>query len=150
MLLPSKPACKAGFDGLKQFQLLPWCVSSLGCCILENFDFSKLFVGYASDANISKSRKKRFHSLDMGYCILMASAMSDINGELKHSKAIIQQFFTKDRIAFLFLLCFGWQIKKDKHPHNSILIESICSQNLNLLKSRIFYSSKLSLKALTQ
>lgn len=125
MLLPSKPACKAGFDGLKQFQLLPWCVSSLGCCILENFDFSKLFVGYASDANISKGRKKRFHSLDMGYCILMASAMSDINGELKHSEAILLKTFTKEHIGTLFLLSDRWKIKENHNPHNTIFTKTI-------------------------
>jgi hypothetical protein len=46
--------------------------------------------------------------------------MSDINRVLHHRKAILLQRFAELRSIFPLLFGIGWQIEKDKQPHNMI------------------------------
>jgi hypothetical protein len=56
--------------------------------------------------------------------IFPAGTMPCINAVLQHGKPILLQVFPKRSIGFALLLGFGGQVKKYKHPHDAVFIQS--------------------------
>ena len=51
--------------------------------------------------------------------------MAYIDGKLEHSEPILDKGFPEITIGFFLLLCFRWEIKEYKNPHNSVLTEAL-------------------------
>ena len=142
MGVPStKSRINARFCFLEQLQLLSRCIDILHFFSIKKFYIPKLFVCNTHDSDMPKFWKKRFNSFYMYYSILATSTMTYINKKLKHCKTILLQILSEIRISLLFFLRFSRQIKKNKHPHNSIFTKAIHS-----LSFRISNSPKLSIK----
>ena len=92
---------------------------------IKKLNVSKLLVCYAHYSDLSIFRKKRVDTLHVDFCILHTCTMAYINGELKHGEAILLQPLSEHGVFFYVFLCFCWQIKKNKYPHNSIFTKTI-------------------------
>ena len=109
---------------LKKLQLLYGLVQRCHMFAIKEFHIAKLLVGYSHYTHLTKFRQHPFHALDMHIGIFCTWAMTQIDGKLKHSKTILQEFLAEFRCRFPLLLGFGWQIKKHQHPHNSIFAKT--------------------------
>ena len=101
------PACQGGISVLEQFKLLTWSIYINNLLSVKQLNISKLFIRNTHDSDLPILWKKRFNSFYMHCCILTTSTMTDINGELKHRKAITLQILPKICIRLLVLLCFS-------------------------------------------
>lgn len=89
----------------------------------EEFHIAELFVCDAKQTDLSIRGKKRFHATQVHVCILIAGAMTHINGELEHGEAITLQIFPEKSVSLLLFHRSGRQIKEDKNPHHAILTD---------------------------
>lgn len=114
---------------LKQFQLLSGRIGALWFRSVENINVAKLFVGDTDDTDIPELGKKRLHPFFMHFGIFHTGAVADVDGKLKHRKAVFYQVFPKCGIGFFLLLRFGGQVKQYQQPHNSVFAESFCNHS---------------------
>jgi hypothetical protein len=98
---------------LKHFQLLGnrhW----LGFLFpIKQLHHPELLVCNRKNAYMPLRRQVHFGPFDMHIGIFPAAAMTKINTELKHGKAILQQLFSEIRIDPPVFCCFRREIKKD-------------------------------------
>lgn len=123
----TKPTRKGGFchSALEQLQLLRSFSPFNLFLARKNFHLPELLVGDADYSNLPGGRQGGFGPFDVHFGILAGGAMTQIDGELKHRKAVGQELLTKIRVLLPLLFCFGRQVKKYKYPHNSIFRETI-------------------------
>ena len=101
----------AGFVVSEKFELLTWSSGLLWFLSVKDFEVTKLLVGNAEYAYLSKFGEERFYALDVHLGILHAGAMADVGGELKHSEPISLQFLAKLRVGLAVALGLGRQVK---------------------------------------
>lgn len=105
---------------LKKFQLLGCCQLCLLNLTPKILDFAKLFIRNAQNTRQSGWRHRSPNPRNMNIHILLRRAMSNIDRVLHHRKTILLQCFAELRCIFPLLFGCGWQIEKDKQPHNMI------------------------------
>ena len=69
-------------------------------------------------------RKDAFHTLDMDFGVFPACAMTQVDGELKHREAVLDQPVPKKRVQLPVFLGFGGKVEEYHYPHNSVLTKT--------------------------
>lgn len=114
----------AGFVVSEKFKLLTRSSGLLWFLSVKYFKITKLLVGNAEYAHLSKFRKKRLDALDVHLGILHTGTMADVGRELEHGEPVTLQFLAKLCVGLAVTLGLGRQVKLYNHPHNAIFTEA--------------------------
>ncbi len=100
------------FKTLKQFQLLRGVWKLLFFLTIEQFHHSELFIGNGHDADMAFRREYFLYTFDVYISIFTTTAMSEVNGKLKHAESIFHNILTKPTVDLPVPLCFCRKVKK--------------------------------------
>ncbi len=108
----------------EKFKLLDGLGQWGGMLAVEQEHVGELLVRNAHDANLSIFGQGTLHTPYMHVGILCARAMAQVNRELKHREAILQQLLAELGCRLALLLRIRRQIEKHQYPHNSIFTKT--------------------------
>src|SRR6266851_1718014 len=87
---------------------------------IEAHDILVLFVGDVNDVNLAARGHGLLDFLGVGLCLFLAGAEAQIDRELRHLEALVEQELPKLGREPALLLGADRQIEENEHPHQAI------------------------------